>query len=203
MIAVGFEEHGSLEELRKDGIKHLYDPLNFIVKEYAEYDRLNLTFDFYTSESGPAEDGETSFVDPERWKIGKSILCEADGVSLGVADRTYEQCHFDKMICAVASRQDLHFAQFFEILDLVGFPMGQSTRAPELIIKETSSVKHEQMKRTKKSATPLRILRQSAIKIQDERTLTAFAAADPILDRRMSEISQSYSGPTLVLSQRL
>ncbi|KAI6140118.1 hypothetical protein BKA82DRAFT_2835393 [Pisolithus tinctorius] len=56
-----------------------------------------------------------------------------DGVSLGVADRTYEQCHFDKMICAVASRQDLHFAQFFEILDLVGFPMGQSTRAPELV----------------------------------------------------------------------
>ncbi|KAI6140130.1 hypothetical protein BKA82DRAFT_2836307 [Pisolithus tinctorius] len=57
-----------------------------------------------------------------------------DGASLGVADRTYEQCRFDKMICAVASRQDLHLAQFFEILDLMGFPVGQSTRAPELRI---------------------------------------------------------------------
>lgn len=36
-------------------------PLNITVKEYAEeYDRLDLTFDRYTSESGPAGNDETS-----------------------------------------------------------------------------------------------------------------------------------------------
>ncbi|KAI6006250.1 hypothetical protein F5J12DRAFT_783025 [Pisolithus orientalis] len=108
-------------------------PLNFIVKEYAdEYERLSLCFGRYTGESGRQgmtrqvaqldQLGLITDANGVRWKMGKLILREADGTSLGVTDPTYEQCHFDEMMRAVASRQDLHLAQFFKILDLMGFP---------------------------------------------------------------------------------
>lgn len=102
--------------------------------------------------------------------MGKLILREADGASLGVTDPTYEQCHFDEMMRAVTSRQDLHLAQFFKILDLMGFPSvnrlmhltyrlasGVSTRKGtpvflDQIIKEASSVVCEKMRRKQRKA---------------------------------------------------
>lgn len=110
-------------------------------------------------------------VDLEKWKMGKAVLRKADGTSIyltrdiaGAIER-YERYQFDKMIYVVASQQDLHLSQFFKILHLMGFPwanrlehvnyglvLGMSTRKGtavflDQIIKEASSVMHEQMRR--------------------------------------------------------
>ena len=128
-------------------------------------------------------------VDLEKWKLGKAVLRKAgmsrvqilvrdfltprllDGTSIyltrdiaGAIER-WERYKFDKMIYVVASQQDLHLAQFFQILKLMEFPwadrlehvnygmvLGMSTRKGtavflDQIIKEAASVMHEQMKR--------------------------------------------------------
>ncbi|KAF7976667.1 hypothetical protein HWV62_1216 [Athelia sp. TMB] len=110
-------------------------------------------------------------VDLEKWKLGKAILRKADGTSIyltrdiGGAIERYEKWKFDKMIYVVASQQDLHVAQFLKILNLMEFPwagscehvnfgmvLGMSTRKGTAvflneIIKEATSVMHDQMKK--------------------------------------------------------
>ncbi|KAG2133453.1 hypothetical protein BD769DRAFT_1638918 [Suillus cothurnatus] len=110
-------------------------------------------------------------VDLEKWKLGKAVLRKANGTSiyltrdLGGAIERWEKYHFDKMIYVVASQQDLHLSQFFKMLSLMEFPwadrlehvnyglvLGMSTRKGtavflDQIIREASSVMHEQMKR--------------------------------------------------------
>ena len=127
-------------------------------------------------------------VDLEKWKLGKAVLRKAgmsqvwscrsclmpgrvDGTSIyltrdiGGAIERYEKYKFDKMIYVVASQQDLHLAQFFQILKLMEFPwadrlehinygmvLGMSTRRGtavflDEIIKEAATVMLEQMKR--------------------------------------------------------
>ncbi|KAF8559475.1 arginyl-tRNA synthetase [Imleria badia] len=160
-----------------------------ISKYVEEYDRLNVTFDRYTGESevgkawmdtaverldelGLISDANgAKLVDLEKWKLGKAVLRKADGTSIyltrdiaGAIER-WEKYHFDKMIYVVASQQDLHLSQFFQILKLMEFPwadrlehvnyglvLGMSTRKGtavflDQIIKEAASVMHEQMKR--------------------------------------------------------
>jgi arginyl-tRNA synthetase len=110
-------------------------------------------------------------VDLEKWKLGKAVLRKANGTSIyltrdiGGAIERWEKYHFDKMIYVVASQQDLHLSQFFKMLSLMEFPwadrlehvnyglvLGMSTRKGtavflDQIIREASSVMHEQMKR--------------------------------------------------------
>lgn len=93
---------------------------------------------------------------------GTSIYLTRD---IGGAIERYEKYKFDKMIYVVSSQQDLHLSQFFKILKLMEFPwadklehvnyglvLGMSTRRGtvvflEDIIREASSVMHEQMRK--------------------------------------------------------
>lgn len=129
-------------------------------------------------------------VDLEKYKLGKAVVrkrgwflfcfsgyCSTyeslipDGTSIYLtrdiagAIQRYEKYQFDKMIYVIASAQDLHTAQFFKVLKLLGLPWadrlehvnfglvhGMSTRKGtvvflEQIIKEAQSVMHDQMKK--------------------------------------------------------
>ncbi|KAH7918786.1 arginyl-tRNA synthetase [Leucogyrophana mollusca] len=137
-------------------------------------------------------------VDLEKWKLGKAVLRKADGTSIyltrdiGGAIERWEKYHFDKMIYVVASQQDLHLAQFFKMLKLMEFPwadrlehvnygmvLGMSTRKGtavflDQIIREASTVMHEQMRRNEEKYNavedPETVSREvgiTGIKIQD------------------------------------
>ena len=112
------------------------------------YARLNIHYDHYSGESqvekhrmdqaaqrlrdtGVSEDSQGAVVvdltkDPKTKKLGKALVQKRDGSSLyltrdiGEAVKRYELYHFDKMIYVVASQQDLHMAQLFKILELMG-----------------------------------------------------------------------------------
>jgi len=59
-------------------------------------------------------------------KLGKALVKKTDGSSLyltrdiGEAVKRYDLYHFDKMIYVVATQQDVHVAQLFKILELMG-----------------------------------------------------------------------------------
>lgn len=59
-------------------------------------------------------------------KLGKTLVKKTDGSSLyltrdiGEAVKRYELYQFDKMIYVIASQQDVHVAQLFKILELMG-----------------------------------------------------------------------------------
>jgi arginyl-tRNA synthetase len=122
-----------------------------------------------------------------QWKMGKPVLRKkgmaqiqrfiiteklfVDGSSIylirdiGGAIERYEKYEFDKMLYVVSSQQDLHVAQFFKILKLMGFPwadrlehvnyglvLGMSTRKGTVvflneIIREAGQVMHDQMRK--------------------------------------------------------
>jgi len=112
------------------------------------YARLNINYDQYSGESqvekrrmddaakqlresGVSEESEGAVMidltkDPKTKKLGKALVQKKDGSSLyltrdiGEAVKRYELYHFDKMIYVVASQQDLHLAQLFKILELMG-----------------------------------------------------------------------------------
>lgn len=114
------------------------------------YARLNIHFDVYSGESqveksrmeravnelqasGLSEDSKGAVVvdltkskDKNTKKLGKALVKKTDGSSLyltrdiGEAVKRYEQYHFDKMLYVVSSQQDLHLAQLFKILELMG-----------------------------------------------------------------------------------
>ncbi|KAG8850356.1 hypothetical protein FRB91_009087, partial [Serendipita sp. 411] len=137
-------------------------------------------------------------IDLEQWKLGKAILLKRDGTTMyltrdiiGAIDR-WEKYQFDKMIYVVSSQQDLHLAQFFKILSLMGFEWaqrlehinyglvtGMSTRKGTAvflnqIIKESADVMMEQMMKNEEKFNqiedPEYVAREvglTAIKIQD------------------------------------
>ncbi|MCJ1437288.1 hypothetical protein MMC27_006674 [Xylographa pallens] len=112
------------------------------------YARLNIHYDQFSGESqvekfrmdaaakrlkesGVSEDSEGAVVvdltkDPKTKKLGKALVQKKDGSSLyltrdiGEAVKRDEIYHFDKMIYVVAAQQDLHLAQLFKILELMG-----------------------------------------------------------------------------------
>ncbi|KAL8868202.1 MAG: hypothetical protein Q9174_005144 [Haloplaca sp. 1 TL-2023] len=112
------------------------------------YARLNIHYDHYSGESqveaermdNAAKQLETSGVsemsagavivdltkNPKTKKLGKALVRKKDGSSLyltrdiGEAVKRQELYHFDRMIYVVASQQDLHLAQLFKILELMG-----------------------------------------------------------------------------------
>ncbi|MCJ1283437.1 hypothetical protein MMC26_002766 [Xylographa opegraphella] len=119
-----------------------------IEKYKKTYARLNIHYDQFSGESqvekfrmdaaakrlresGVSEDSEGAVVvdltkDPKTKKLGKALVQKKDGSSLyltrdiGEAVKRDEIYHFDKMIYVVAAQQDLHLAQLFKILELMG-----------------------------------------------------------------------------------
>ena len=118
-----------------------------IEKLQATYARLNVKYDHYSGESQVSqermdealsileqkglvtEDKGAKLVDltPYSKKLGKAIVQKRDGTTLyltrdlGEARKRFETYGFDKSIYVVASQQDLHLAQLFKILSLMGY----------------------------------------------------------------------------------
>ncbi|GAA5850878.1 hypothetical protein JCM3766R1_005910 [Sporobolomyces carnicolor] len=158
-----------------------------IVKYKETYARLNIYFDVYSGESQVSQSSQSNaleqlqrsgiveesqgalVVDLESYKLGKTIVRKKDGTSvyitrdIGGAWERYEKYKFDKMVYVVASQQDLHLAQFFKVLDLMGYDwaktlqhvnfgmvLGMSTRKGtavflEQILNESKKVMHDVM----------------------------------------------------------
>ncbi|CUM63367.1 uncharacterized protein PRCAT00000940001 [Priceomyces carsonii] len=162
------------------------------IKKYVDtYARLNITYDTYSGESQVSqssmkevtnmfakkglihEDRGAKLIDLTKFnkKLGKCLVEKSDGTSLyltrdvGEAIKRYETYKFDKMIYVIASQQDLHVAQFFEILKQMGLPwaknlehvnfgmvLGMSTRKGTVvfldnILEETKEKMHDVMKK--------------------------------------------------------
>ena len=155
------------------------------------YARLNIKYDYYSGESQvPQEkmkeatklfedkglvhvDRGAKLIDLTKFnkKLGKALVEKSDGTSLyltrdvGEAIKRYETYKFDKMIYVIASQQDLHCQQFFEILKQMGFEwaknlehinfgmvQGMSTRKGNVvfldnILQETKEKMHDVMKK--------------------------------------------------------
>ena len=165
---------------------------DFSIEKYIDtYARLNIKYDVYSGESQVSkesmqtalkmfheknlthEDRGATLIDLTKFnkKLGKVIVQKSDGTTLyltrdvGAAMDRYEKYHFDKMIYVIATQQDLHTAQFFEILKQLGFDwanklqhvnfgmvQGMSTRKGTVvfldnILEETKEKMHEVMKK--------------------------------------------------------
>ena len=118
------------------------------IKKYKQtYARLNIHYDHYSGESqvemermekaadilkerGISEDSKgaviVDFTKHGAKKLGKALIKKTDGSSLyltrdvGEIVKRDELFKFDKMIYVVASQQDIHLAQLFKILELMG-----------------------------------------------------------------------------------
>ncbi|QLL33145.1 hypothetical protein HG536_0E00550 [Torulaspora globosa] len=162
------------------------------IEKYIDtYARLNIKYDSYSGESQVSresmekalklfeekklthEDRGATLIDLTKFnkKLGKTLVKKSDGTTLyltrdvGAAMDRYEKYHFDKMIYVIASQQDLHTAQFFEILKQIGFDwaqnlqhvnfgmvQGMSTRKGTVvfldnILEETKEKMHEVMRK--------------------------------------------------------
>ncbi|KAL8692898.1 MAG: hypothetical protein Q9218_002156 [Villophora microphyllina] len=112
------------------------------------YARLNIEYDYYSGESqvemermdraakqleesGVSENSAGAVIvdltkDPKTKKLGKALVRKRDGSTLyltrdiGEAVKREELYHPDKIVYVVASQQDLHLAQLFKILELMG-----------------------------------------------------------------------------------
>lgn len=170
-----------------------------VAKYKETYARLNIHYDHYSGESqvekermeraveqlalaGLSEDSKGAVIvdltkskDKNVKKLGKALVKKSDGSSLyltrdiGEIKRRYEQYNFDKMIYVVAVQQDMHLAQLFKIVELMGdkdisdrcqhinFGMvkGMSTRRGDVkflddILRDVGEHMHEVMKRNER-----------------------------------------------------
>ena len=165
------------------------------------YARLNIKYDVYSGESQVPQEKmkeatkmfeDKGLIDIDRGaklidltkfnkKLGKALVEKSDGTSLyltrdvGEAIKRYETYKFDKMIYVIAAQQDLHCAQFFEILKQMGFDwaknlehvnfgmvQGMSTRKGTVvfldnILQETKEKCMKLCKRMKKNMPKLKI----------------------------------------------
>lgn len=164
------------------------------IEKYIDtYARLNIKYDVYSGESqvsqevmdraaklmeekGVSEESNGAIIidftkNKETKKLGKAVVKKKDGTTLyltrdiGAAMERYEKYKFDKMIYVVASQQDLHLAQLFMILKMLGFEwadrckhinfgmvLGMSTRKGTVvflddILAEARDRMHEVMKK--------------------------------------------------------
>ena len=170
---------------------------NLSIDKYKKtYARLNIHYDSYSGESQVekwrmddaakrlretrvSEDSQGAVLvdltkDPKTKKLGKALVQKRDGSTLyltrdiGEAVKRYELYHFYKMIYVVASQQDLHLAQLFKILELMGhnelaskcqhinfgMVLGMSTRKGTVkflddILRDVGEKMHEVMQRNK------------------------------------------------------
>lgn len=122
------------------------------LKEYAKiYTKLHIRFDSYAGEAfyepylkqtidlvkkkGFLKESEGAFiVDLEPYGLTPCILQKADGSSiyatrdLAAAIYRYKKYRFDENLYIVDTRQSLHFQQVFKIIDLLGYPWGNSCK---------------------------------------------------------------------------
>ncbi|VVT45890.1 uncharacterized protein SAPINGB_P000942 [Magnusiomyces paraingens] len=184
----------------------------------ATYERLNIFYDSYSGESQVSEerlkevtkelqeanliteDKGALLVDLTKYnkKLGKAIVQKKDGTSLyltrdlGAAIDRHQKYKFDKMFYIIASQQDLHTAQFFKILELMGYEwaknlkhinfgmvQGMSTRKGtvvflDTILEETKNAMHEVMKKNEEKYAQVEnpeeiadLVGMSAVLIQD------------------------------------
>ena len=155
------------------------------------------TMDFVSREENGA-----LLADLSKFKLEKAVVERKDGTPLYLtrdipeAEQRYEQYKFDKMIYVISSQQDLHCAQFFKILELLGHPwaqkesegllhinfgmvQGMSTRKGTVvfldhILDETKEQMHDVMRKNEVKYAQLEdpertadIVGMTAIKIQD------------------------------------
>lgn len=162
-----------------------------IQKYISTYARLNINYDVYSGESQVStekmdevieifkaknmihEDRGAKLIDLTKFnkKLGKCLVQKSDGTSLyltrdvGEAIKRKSTYNFDKMIYVIACQQDLHVAQFFEILKQMDLPwakdlqhvnfgmvLGMSTRKGTVvflddILEEAKENMHEVMKK--------------------------------------------------------
>lgn len=115
------------------------------LREYKKtYDMLGITFDSYAGESFytdkmPAQieilkeknlltvDDGASVVNLDKWNMPVCLILKRDGSTLyptrDIAAAVYrkEHYHFDKCIYVTSAGQSLHFAQWFKVLELMGY----------------------------------------------------------------------------------
>jgi arginyl-tRNA synthetase len=137
-------------------------------------------------------------IDLNQYKLDVAVVKKNDGTTLyitrdiGAAIERYDKYKFDAMYYVVASQQDLHFKQFFKILELMGFEWvgrcrhinfglvnGMSTRKGtavflDEILEQTKDSMHEVMKQNEKKYSQIEnpdkvadIIGISAVMIQD------------------------------------
>ncbi|MBE6614438.1 MAG: arginine--tRNA ligase [Ruminococcaceae bacterium] len=119
--------------------------LDVSLKEYEmTYKQLGITFDYYLGESFysdkmPAQiqimrdkgllklDAGASIVDLEPYNMPPCLILKSDGTSLyparDIAAAVYRKntYNFDKCIYVTSSGQNLHFAQWFKVMELMGY----------------------------------------------------------------------------------
>lgn len=137
-----------MEDGDPDALKVWENFRSLSITKYIEtYSRLNIKYDVYSGESQVPKDkmdralelfkekhlleesNGATLIDLTKFnkKLGKTVIQKSDGTTLyltrdvGAAMDRYDQYNFDKMIYVIASQQDLHTAQLFEILNQLGF----------------------------------------------------------------------------------
>lgn len=209
----------SMEDGDEDALKIWKRFRELSIEKYiSTYKRLNIVYDSYSGESQVSkesmknasnlfaekgllhEDRGAKLIDLTKFnkKLGKCLVEKSDGTSLyltrdvGEAIKRYDQYKFDKMIYVIASQQDLHVAQFFEILKQMNLPwaktlehvnfgmvQGMSTRKGTVvfldnILEETKEKMHEVMKKNEEKYKQIEdpdkiadLIGISAVMIQD------------------------------------
>ncbi|KAK4900848.1 arginyl-tRNA synthetase [Elasticomyces elasticus] len=150
-----------MSEGDKEALKYWQKFRDLSIEAYKHmYARLSIAFDDYSGEStvkqedmdkaaqvlqekGVSEDSKGAvIVDLAKHgapKLGKTLVKKRDGTSLyltrdvaGNLER-FEKYNFDRCIYVVASQQDVHMAQFFKILQLMGSPYSDAVAKCEHI----------------------------------------------------------------------
>jgi arginyl-tRNA synthetase len=145
----------------QDALKYWQKFRDLSIEAYKHmYGRLSIEFDDYSGEStvkpedmdkaadvlhqkGVSEESKGAvIVDLSKHgapKLGKTLVKKRDGTSLYLTrdiaanHERYEKYNFDRMIYVIASQQDVHVAQFFKILDLMGSPYSDTVKKCEHI----------------------------------------------------------------------
>lgn len=134
-------------DLSIEAYKHMYGRLNIAFDEYSgESTVLPKDMDLAADvlEKQGISEGSKGAVIVDLTKhgaptLGKTLVKKRDGTSLYLTRdiaanyERFEKYHFDKMIYVIASQQDVHVAQFFKILELMGPPYSDAVARCEHI----------------------------------------------------------------------
>lgn len=129
--------------------------LEISLREYeVTYRQLGIVFDYYTGESFYSDkmeaqiqimrdknllklDDGASIVDLSEYNMPPCLILKRDGASLypsrDIAAAVYRKntFHFDKSIYVTSAAQSLHFAQWFKVMELMGYDwVGQMVHVP-------------------------------------------------------------------------
>ncbi|WPH04928.1 glycosyltransferase family 90 protein [Acrodontium crateriforme] len=134
-------------DLSIEAYKHMYSRLNIAFDEYSGESQvlpkdMDLAADVLEKKGISEESKGAVIVDLSKHgapTLGKTLVKKRDGTSLYLTRdiaanyERFEKHHFDKMIYVIASQQDVHVAQFFKILELMGAPYSEAVAKCEHI----------------------------------------------------------------------